>query len=640
MLALAFLCLAGAADAAVKGQGGWRLAETSSPYLRMHRDNPVEWYPWGEEALSRARAENKPLFISIGYFTCHWCHVMERESFRNPEIARLLNSGFISIKVDREQRPDLDAAYMSFVVATQGYGGWPMTILATPDGTPFFGGTYFPPDDRANAPGLAPLLRKARALWDKDRRHVVEMSRQAAQQVKQTLAATPLAKLTNAPVEQARRQFRAQFDPHDGGFGLAPKFPQPAQLLFLLQDDDRHSAEMALYTLDRMAAGGIHDHIEGGFHRYATDAAWRVPHFEKMLYDQALIARAYLAAFRRTGDRKYAGVARQTLDFALENMRDARGGFHSALGADSAVSPKQPQQTEEGAYYVWEWKSLQQAIPDLALRQWAIARYGLKRDGNVIEGSPAELSEKNVLYAARSEKELAEQFGESAATVRARIDAVNRLLRSARRTRPALPRDDKIVTAWNAYMVTTLVEAGQLLEAPRYRRAAQETLQFILDKSYDQKRNVLYRDWREGKRGARGFAEDYAAMAEALLALHGLDGNQVWLATARKLTDAQIARFWDTAAGGFYGASADAGLWLRDKPAADHVIPSASAISVGNLLRLGWLTGARDYAEKAVRTAAWQGGVLRETPESMPYTLMRWPLLMAQAGASEGRKSP
>ena len=640
VLALSFPCLAGAADAAVKEKGGWRLAETSSPYLRMHRDNPVEWYPWGEEALARARAENKPLFISIGYFTCHWCHVMERESFRNPEIARLLNSGFISIKVDREQRPDIDAAYMSFVVATQGYGGWPMTILAAPDGTPFFGGTYFPPDDRRGSPGLAPLLRKARALWDEDRRNVVEMSRQAAEQVKQSLVATPLAGLTSEPVEKARRQFRAQFDQHDGGFGFAPKFPQPAQLLFLLQDDDRHSTEMALYTLDRMAAGGIHDQIEGGFHRYATDAAWRTPHFEKMLYDQALIARAYLAAFRRTGDKKYAGVARQTLDFALENMRDARGGFHSALGADSAVSVKQPQRIEEGAYYVWEWKQVQAAIPDIALRQWAIVRYGLRQDGNVVDGAPVELAGKNILYISRSEAELAELFGENTATVRERLGAVNSLLLAARRARPALPRDDKIVTAWNAYMITALVEAAQLLDTPRYRRAAEETARFILDKLYDEKRNILYRDWREGKRGVRAFAEDYAAMAEALLALHGLDGNQAWLATARKLTDAQIGHFWDAVDGGFYGAGGDSGLWLRAKPAADNVTPSPSAMAVGNLLRLGRLTGGKGYVEKAVRTAAWQGGVLREMPESMPYTLMYWPLLMAQADRAVDDKSP
>ena len=640
VLALAFPSLAGAADAAGKRKGGWRLAEVSSPYLRMHQDNPVEWYPWGEEALARARAENKPLFISIGYFTCHWCHVMERESFQDPEIARLLNNGFISIKVDREQRPDLDAAYMSFVVATRGYGGWPMTVLATPDGTPFFGGTYFPPEDRENSPGLAPLLRKARALWDRDRQNVIDMSKQAVAQLQQaTAAAPPLTRLTNEPVEKARRQFRMQFDHHDGGFGFAPKFPQPAQLLFLLQDDEPQSADMALYTLDRMAAGGIHDQIEGGFHRYATDAAWRVPHFEKMLYDQAWIARSYLAAYRRTSNKKYADVARKVLDFAKANMRDPRGGFYSALGADSAAGVKKPQRMEEGAYYVWDWKQLQGAIPDIGLRQWAIARYGLKQDGNVADGSSAELSGRNVLYIARSEDELAEQFGESMATVRERLGAVNRLLLSARRVRPALPRDDKIVTAWNGYMVTALVEAAQLLDATHYRRAAEETTRFIIEKSYDAKHNVLYRDWREGQHGVRGFSEDYAAMAEALLALHGLDGNQTWLTVARKLTDAQIEHFWDAAAGGFYGAGEAPGLWMRDKPAADNVTPSPSAMAVGNLLRLGRLTGEKSYTDKAMRTAAWQGGMLRETPESMPYTLMYWPLLITQAGSPSTGKS-
>ena len=634
---LFLLTVAAPTGAAGKKTGGWRLADASSPYLLMHRDNPVEWYPWGEEAFARARAENKPLFISIGYFTCHWCHVMERESFRNPEIARLLKSSFIAIKVDREQRPDIDSAYMSFVVATRGYGGWPMTVLAAPDGTPFFGGTYFPPQDRENSPGLVPLLHKARALWDKDRQNLIETSRQAVEQLKQSLAAKPLATLTNEPVEKARRQFLAQFDHHDGGFGFAPKFPQPAQLLFLLQDDDRHSTGMALYTLDRMAAGGIHDHLEGGFHRYATDAAWRTPHFEKMLYDQALIARAYLAAFRRTGNKNHAGVARMTLDFALEHMRDARGGFHSALGADSAVSARQPQKIREGAYYVWDWAQLQQAIPEPTLRQWAVARYGLKPDGNVVDGSPAELSGKNVLYIARSDEELAEQFGESVTMVRERASAVNRLLSFARRQRPAPPRDDKVVAAWNGYMVTALAQAGQLLNEPRYRRAAEETARFVLDEIYDAKHNVLYRDWRGGRRGVAGFSEDYAAVAEGLLALHDLDGNKTWLMTARKLTEAQIAHFWDASAGGFYGSSREAGLWMRDKPASDHVTPSSSAMAVGNLLRLGTLTGEKSYIDKAIQTALWQGGMQRETPELMPYTLAQSPVLLEQAQAADRR---
>jgi len=629
VLALVFPCAAVAADAAGKRTGGWRLGEASSPYLRMHQDNPVEWYPWGEEALARARAENKPLLISIGYFTCHWCHVMERESFRDPEIARLLNSGFISIKVDREQRPDLDAAYMSFLVATRGFGGWPMTILATPDGTPFFGGTYLPPQDRENFPGFAPLLRKARALWELDRQNVIDMSKQAVEQLKQaTAAGPPLAKLTDKTLVQARNQYRAQFDPYEGGFGFAPKFPQPAQLLFLLQDEDRQSVEMALFTLDRMAAGGIHDHIEGGFHRYATDTGWRVPHFEKMLYDQALIARAYLAAYRRTSNKKYAYIAEKILDFTMANMRDSRGGFYSALGADSPVNPKNPQQTEEGAYYVWDWKQLRQAIPDLTLRQWAIVHYGIKPEGNVAAEGLEDLAGKNILYIAKTREEIAEQFGEDLSVVNERIRAVDRQLFSARRVRPALPRDDKVITEWNGYMVTALAEAAQLLNRPRFRRAAEDTARFVLSALYDEKSSQLYRDWRGGRRGVTAFAEDYAAMTEGLLALYSLDGNKEWLTTAQNLTDAQVRLFWDAAEGGFFSAGRDTGLWLREKSAHDNVTPSASAMAIGNLLKLGSLTGDRKYTEKAVRTAAWQGGMQRETPEAMPYALLHWTLLL------------
>lgn len=639
-LVLVFPVGSAVADAVGKRTGGWRLAEQSSPYLRMHQDNPVEWYPWGEEALARAKKENKPLMISIGYFTCHWCHVMERESFRNPEIARLLNNGYISIKVDREQRPDLDTAYMSFVVATQGYGGWPMTVLATPDGTPFFGGTYFPPENQENAPGFGPLLRKARALWESDRQNIIESSRQAMEQIMQArVARPPLSVLTNETILKARQMFRAQFDQHDGGFSLAPKFPQPAELLFLLQDDDPQSVEMALYTLDRMAAGGIHDHVEGGFHRYTTDPGWRVPHFEKMLYDQALVARAYLAAYRRTSNKKYADVAEKILDFTMANMRNPRGGFYSALSADSAVKTKTGRRMEEGAYYVWEWKQFREAIPDLILRKWAIAYYGLKPEGNVAEGGLAELAGKNILYVSKTREELAKDFGEDLSTVNARIRAVDRLLFTARRLRTAPPRDEKVITAWNGYMVTALAEAGQLLNQPRFRQAAEETARFILSVLYDEKPNVLYRDWRAGQRGVAGFAEDYAAMTEGLLALYSLDGKQPWLTAAKNLTDVQVKLFWDAKEGGFYGAGQDPSLWLREKSANDNVTPSVSAMSVGNLLKLGSLTRDRSYTEKAVRTAAWQGGMLHETPEAMPYTLVNWPILLAQTTRPESLKT-
>ncbi len=343
---LALLLLLGApaqaeTPASSQPAGGWRLADESSPYLRLHADNPVAWHPWGEAAFAQARRENKPVFISIGYFTCHWCHVMARESFSDPTIARLLNAHFIAIKVDREQRPDVDAAYMRYVTLTSGHGGWPMSVWTTPDGKPFLGGTYYPPEAGRGRPGFRPLLEKLAAAWASDADGIRRVADNAVATLRRMDAsATPLAQLDNAPLLTARKQFAASYDELQGGFGPAPKFPQPARLLFLLQDADADSAAMALHTLDSMIAGGIHDQLGGGFHRYATDPDWHVPHFEKMLYDQALIARACLVAYRRTGAARYAATARAILDFTLAEMRDPQGGFYSALSADSPVPGK------------------------------------------------------------------------------------------------------------------------------------------------------------------------------------------------------------------------------------------------------------------------------------------------------------
>ncbi len=318
--------------------GGWRLAAESSPYLRLHADNPVEWYPWGEAAFEKARRENKPLFISIGYFTCHWCHVMARESFSDPEIARQINEGFVAIKIDREQRPDLDAAYMQYVTLTRGQGGWPMSVWATPAGDPFVGATYIPPDETRGRPGMKQLLARLTRLWKEDEAGIRATAASAVKTLKKLGgSAKPVKALTAAPLTGARQQYANSFDEIQGGFSMAPKFPQPARLMFLLQDEPQASADMALLTLDRMMAGGIHDQLGGGFHRYSTDFEWRVPHFEKMLYDQALIARACVYAYRRSSSVQYAECARATLDFTLSEMRDPQGGFHAALSADSPV---------------------------------------------------------------------------------------------------------------------------------------------------------------------------------------------------------------------------------------------------------------------------------------------------------------
>jgi len=624
--------------------GGWRLAAQSSPYLRLHADNPVEWYPWGEAALARARKENKPLFISIGYFTCHWCHVMARESFSNPEIAKLLNDNFISIKIDREQRPDLDAAYMQYVVMTRGQGGWPMSVWATPEGEPIVGATYVPPDESRGRPGMKQLLPRLAALWQKDETGVRESAANAVAKLQRIGgSAQPLDNLTRAPLLEARSAFTRAFDEIQGGFGAAPKFPQPARLMFLLQDEPQASLDMALLTLDRMAAGGINDQLAGGFHRYSTDFDWRVPHFEKMLYDQALIARAYLFAWRRTGRAQYANVARAILDFTLTAMRNQQGGFYAALSADSPVPGDVKAHMEEGAYYTWSWRQLDQAIPDKTLRTWASARYGLRERGNAVSDPLDEMGGKNVLYRALDTRELADRFSVDLITANRRNAEVDRLLLQAREQRPAVPVDDKVVAVWNGYMMTTLALAGRLLDEPRYMEAAIANAEFVLDVLYDEKDSVLYRDWRDGERGVPAFSEDYAAVAEGLLSLYKVSGDRRWLASATRLIDTQLALFYDTETGGFYSTPASTELWLREKEAADGATLSVNGVSLHALLQLSELSGKQNYRDYALQTAAWAGAQLAGSAAAMPYSLIVWDELIEQGkgkAVASGHKKP
>jgi len=614
-----------------QSSGGWRLANESSPYLRLHADNPVAWHPWGEAAFAQARRENKPVFISIGYFTCHWCHVMARESFSDPAIARLLNEHFIAIKVDREQRPDVDAAYLRYVTLTSGQGGWPMSVWATPEGKPFQGGTYYPPEAGLGRPGFRPLLLKLAAAWESDADTVRRIADNAVATLRRlNESVTPLAQLDGTPLVTARRQYRAAYDELQGGFGTAPKFPQPARLLFLLQDADPDSAAMALHTLDSMIAGGIHDHLGGGFHRYATDPGWHVPHFEKMLYDQALIARACLAAYRYSGEARYAATARDILDFSLAEMRDPQGGFYSALGADSPVPGRAQDHMEDGAYYTWTWAQLTEALPDAELRDWAVAHYGITQAGE----EAGEVAGSNVLYRALDTAAMALRFQVEPAVARQQLARVDALLLAARRTRPAVPVDDKVVTAWNGYMITTLALAGRMLDEPRYLEAAVAAAQFIIDRLLDQDARVLYRDWRGGALGVAGFCEDYAALAEALLALYRVSGERDWLLQARRLTDVMLARFWDSRHGGFFNSGADTELWLREKPLVDGAAVAANGVALQVLLQLAAYSHERLYKERARETAAWAAAQLAATPESMPYTLIAWSSLAEVSGES------
>jgi uncharacterized protein YyaL (SSP411 family) len=633
---LFFIAIAtdGAADS--ERSGGWRLAQESSPYLRLHANNPVEWYPWGEEAFAKAHRENKPLFISIGYFTCHWCHVMARESFSDPEIAALLNAHFVAVKVDREQRPDVDAAYMNYVIAARGQGGWPLSVWATPDGYPFLGGSYFPPDTEQDRPGMKQILTRLAGLWATDAKRLRAAGEQAVTVLRrQESMPAPSASLNAALPVEARRRIAADYDELQGGFGPAPRFPQPARLFFLLQDDDPASAAMALHTLDHMAAGGIHDQLAGGFHRYATDFDWRVPHFEKMLYDQALIARAYLLAWRRSGERRYAGVARTTLDFTLTQLRDPAGGFRSALSADSRTVPGPSGHMEEGAYYTWDGSQLTGALGEGELRRWATARYGLTESGNARGDPSGELAGRNVLYLAMDSPALARHFGVDSETVAQRNTEVTRRLLAARRRRPAIPVDDKIITAWNGFMIDTLAQAGRLLDEPRYTAAAAAAAGFVREQLYDDGTGILYRDWRQGVRGVPGFCEDYAAFAAGLLALYEASDEPRWLATARRLVDRMLERYQDVDHGGFYRTTADSGLWLREKEVGDGASLSVNGVGIQALLALGRVTGDRRYAEAARRAAAWAATQLADTPEAMPSILANWrELLRVQPAAA------
>ena len=632
MALLSFFTVAtgGATDG--ERSGGWRLAQESSPYLRLHADNPVEWFPWGEEAFAKARRENKPLFISIGYFTCHWCHVMARESFSDPEIAALLNAHFVSVKVDREQRPDVDAAYMNYVIATRGQGGWPLSVWATPEGYPFLGGSYFPPDNDHGQPGMKQILTRLAGLWATDAKRLREAGEQAATLLsRQESTPAPSLKLNDAVPAEARRRMAADYDELQGGFGPAPRFPQPARLFFLLQDDDPASVAMALNTLDHMAAGGIHDQLAGGFHRYATDFDWHVPHFEKMLYDQALIARAYLFAWRRSGDRRYAEVARTTLDFTLAQLRDPGGGFWSALSADSRTGPGPSGHMEEGAYYTWDGPQLTGALGGGDLRRWAAARYGLFESGNVRGDPSGELAGRNVLYLAMDSPALARTFGVDLETAAQRNTEVTRRLLDARRQRPAVPVDDKIVTVWNGFMIETLALAGRLLDEPRYTAAAAAAARFILDQLYDDGTGLLYRDWRQGARGVPGFCEDYAALAAGLLGLYAANGEPRWLAPARRLVDRMLEDFQDADHGGFYRTTDDSGVWLREKEVSDGASLSVNGVAIQALLALGRATGDNRYVDAARRAAVWAATQLADAPEAMPSILAHWEELSAPA---------
>ena len=606
-----------------------RLSHEKSPYLLQHAHNPVDWYPWGPDAFQKARAENKPIFLSIGYSTCHWCHVMERESFENDDIAALLNRDYVAIKVDREERPDVDRVYMTFVQATTGSGGWPMSIWLTPELKPFFGGTYFPPENRYGHPGFASVLQQIASAWQTDREQIVESAREAVAQLRQHVAfeaAAALPSVDSAVLDSGFYVFRRTFDRQLGGFGGAPKFPRPSVLQLLMRYHARtgsaEALDMALLTLREMAKGGMHDQIGGGFHRYSVDERWFVPHFEKMLYDQAQLAIAYLEAFQATGDASYAAVARRTLDYVLRDMTDPAGGFYSAEDADSVINPAEPGIKGEGAFYIWSADEIRGILPSPAA-DWFCHRYGVADGGNVVNDPHGEFSGRNILYQAATVDETAEQFDQPADEVRASLERAEARLLDARsmRVRPHL--DDKILASWNGLMISAFATAGAVLQEPRYASAARRAADFVLSQMYDQASGTLQRSYRAGPSGIPGFLDDYALFVQGLLDLYEAQFNLRDLEIALKLAAKMVELFEDHENGGFFSSPAgDENLVLRMKDDYDGAEPAGNSVAVLDLLRLAAMTAGDSFRRSAERTLAVFSSRLASAPVALPYMLI------------------
>jgi uncharacterized protein YyaL (SSP411 family) len=587
-----------------------RLASEQSPYLLQHKDNPVDWYPWGEEAFARARREEKPIFLSIGYSTCHWCHVMEHESFEHPDVAAVLNARFIAIKVDREERPDIDRVYMTFVQATSGSGGWPMSVWLTPDLRPFYGGTYFPPTSRWGRPGFVEVLNEIARTWEADRDKVLYSALTIVERLRSfQMAGAGGAVPGPAALDRAVAEFSTAFDRHRGGFGSAPKFPRPSELLFLLHEHARTGAaeprDMALATLRAMALGGMRDHVGGGFHRYSVDAEWRVPHFEKMLYDQAQLVLAFVDASQVTGDREYADVADDTLSYVLRDLTDPAGGFYSAEDADS-IPPEHAGEPGahrlEGAFYIWgdgEIGALLGGDADVFR-----LRYGIRPDGNAPADPQGEFTGKNLLYTAAPLEEVAARTGRSIADVAASLTASRERLRLARGNRPRPRLDDKVLAAWNGLMIAAFARAARVLpDGSGYGDAAARAAEFVWRTLWDPATRTLQRRYRNGEAAVAGYAEDYAYMAFGLLELFQTTGDARWLEWALTLHRRLDELFWDSVDGGWFSTTgADPSVLLRLKEQYDGAEPAASSVAVQNLLRLSSLTGDGEAVARVERT--------------------------------------
>jgi uncharacterized protein YyaL (SSP411 family) len=612
-----------------------RLASEKSPYLLQHAHNPVDWQPWDEQAFAKARSEDKPIFLSVGYSTCHWCHVMERESFESAEIAALLNRHFVPIKVDREERPDVDRIYMHFVQASTGSGGWPMSVWLTPDLKPFFGGTYFPPENRYGRAGFATLLERLAEAWKSDRDAILESAQKVIEQLEQQASVSSGGrKPDQAALESGFNIFRRTFDSRYGGFGEAPKFPRPSVHNFLLRyysrTQNEEAAQMVLATLRAMAKGGMNDQLGGGFHRYSVDEKWFVPHFEKMLYDQAQLAISYLEAFQITADQGYASIARQIFDYVQRDMTDRAGGFFSAEDADSVIDPAHPEIKGEGAYYIWSQSEIESVAGQPAAKWFAYA-YGVEEGGNVHNDPHEEFTGENILYQAHTIEDTARHFERPFEEVQAAVLQVERKLLEARsqRVRPHL--DDKILTAWNGLMISAFARGGAILNEPRYADSARRAARFVIERMYNPETGILLRRYREAEAAIPGFLDDYAFFTQALLDLYEAQFDPLDLELAGRLSDKMLELFEDGANGAFFSTGPDdASLVMRIKEDYDGAEPSGNSVAVLNLLRLAQMTGNPRYRESADKALEAFASRINTTPHAVPQMMVAFAFSIAK----------
>lgn len=634
IFALLMTCHSVHSDEPVPGQPLNRLSKETSPYLRQHAGNPVDWYPWGEEAFAKARKENKPIFLSIGYSTCHWCHVMARESFSNKEIAALMNKHFINIKVDREERPDVDQVYMTFIQATSGGGGWPMSVWLTPELKPFVGGTYFPPNDSQGRPGFKSVVAQLAVAWERDEKKIREQAGQIIDELKRITESndTLADKLPDPAIfDTAFKSLESRYDSEFGGFGDAPKFPRPAihdfldrfaQAKGLTTPSGASALEMSAATLRAIDHGGIHDHLGGGFHRYSVDRYWHVPHYEKMLYDQAQLSLAATRAYQLTGKLEFQRMNRDILDYVTRVLTHPEGGFFSAEDADSLASPTADHKTE-GAFYIWTKSEIDRLLGHRAALFNAV--YGVQANGNSPAGSDphGDLRGQNTLILKLDPAAAAKSFKLSPEEVRTQLADSRKILFDAREKRPHPHLDDKVLTAWNGLMISAFARSYQQFDKASDLSAATRAAEFIQKHLFDKKRGVLLRSFRDGKSAIDAYTSDYAFLIRGLLDLYETNFEIRWLQWADALQSKQDELFLDAKGGGYFATTdKDSSVLLRTKEAYDGAEPSPNSIAADNLQRLATMLDQPDRHDRAQRCIRAFASQISESPTSLPLMLV------------------